>query len=169
MIVNDIERQSMTGSRIASLSTVADPSDPPRPAEPELADTWQLLMGLVLGQRWRWSEVSTELGISQAGLRALLAIEPDTPRPQRDLAEAMNCDPSYVTAMIDDLERAGYASRRPATGDRRVKTVALTTAGIAALRAARNGLLAPPHQLARLSPAQQRNLARLLRHALDDG
>jgi DNA-binding MarR family transcriptional regulator len=142
-------------------------SDPPRPTEPELAESWQLLMSLVLDQRWRWAEVATELGISQAGLRALLAIEPDHPRPQRDLARAMNCDPSYVTTMIDDLEQAGYATRQPATEDRRIKTVALTTAGITALRTARNGLLSPPHQLARLSPARQRNLAQLLRQALD--
>ncbi len=147
---------------------MAGTSDPPGLAEPELAESWQLLMGVVLDQRWRWSEVATELGISQAGLRALLAIEPDHPRPQRDLAKALNCDPSYVTAMIDDLEQAGYATRRAATEDRRIKTVALTAAGITALRAARDGLLSPPPQLTRLSPAQQRSLAHLLRRALDD-
>lgn len=147
---------------------MADTPNSLRPAEPELAESWQLVMGLVLGQRWRWAEVATELGISQAGLRALLAIEPDRPRPQRDLAKAMNCDPSYVTAMIDDLEQAGYATRRPATEDRRIKTVALTTAGITALRAAQDGLLSPPQQLARLSPPQQRSLAQLLRQALND-
>lgn len=146
---------------------MTDAPDPPRPAEPELAESWRMLMGVVLDQRWRWSEVATDLGISQAGLRALLAIEPAHPRPQRDLAKSMNCDPSYVTAMIDDLERAGYATRQPAPGDRRIKTVALTAAGSSALRAARDGLLSPPSQLTRLSPAQQRSLAGLLRNALD--
>jgi DNA-binding MarR family transcriptional regulator len=150
------------------VSIVADTPDPARSAEPELVESWQLLMGLVLDQRWRWSEVATKLGISQAGLRALLAIEPDHPRPQRDLAKTMNCDPSYVTSMIDDLEQAGYATRRGATEDRRIKTVALTAAGTTALRAARDGLLSPPHQLARLSPAQQRSLAQLLSQALND-
>ena len=61
-------------------------------------------MELVLDQRWRWSEVAAKLRVSQAGLRALLAIDPDEPRPMRDLAEALNCDASYVTAMVDDLE-----------------------------------------------------------------
>ena len=126
-------------------------------------------MGLVLDQRWRWPEVATELGLSQAGLRALLAIEPDAPRPQRDLATAMNCDPSYVTAMVDDLEQAGYAIRRPSADDRRVKTVALTDAGIAALTAARDGLFSPPSQLVRLSRARQRQLADLLRQAVGAG
>ena len=54
----------------------------------------------------------------------------------RDLAQAMNCDASYVTAVVDDLERAGYANRRTAPADRRVKTVVLTAAG-------RLGRLAP--------------------------
>jgi DNA-binding MarR family transcriptional regulator len=51
--------------------------------------------------------------------------------------------------------------------DRRIKTVALTPAGHGALRTARDGLFAPPPQLARLSPAQQRQLAQLLRTGLD--
>ena len=60
----------------------------------------------------------------------------------------MNCDASYVTAMVDDLERAGYAERRPAPADRRVKTVALTPNGRIALQTVRHELLAPPDQLA---------------------
>jgi len=123
-------------------------------------------MSLVLDQRLRWPEVSGELGISQAGLRALLAIDPSEPRPMRDLAQALNCDASYVTAMVDDLEQAGYAERQPGRVDRRVKTVAMTEAGIAALRIAQDGLLSPPPQLARLTLNQQRSLAKLLHAAL---
>lgn len=137
-----------------------------RPADEKLVEAWRLLMGLVLDQRWRWSELSSELGISQAGLRALLAIDPSDARPMRDLAQAMNCDASYVTAMVDDLEQAGYAERRPGRVDRRVKTVAMTEAGIAALRIAQDGLLGPPPQLARLTANQQRALAKLLHTAL---
>jgi DNA-binding MarR family transcriptional regulator len=135
-------------------------------SEDELRLAWRSLMGLVLDQRWRWADVATELGISQAGLRALLAIDPDEPRPMRDLAVAMNCDASYVTAMVDDLERAGYAERLPAPTDRRVRTVALTPAGRNALRTVQNELLAPPDQLAALPAPERDTLARLLRLAL---
>ena len=113
-------------------------------ADPLLVETWQQLMGLVLEQRFRWAEVSGQLGITQAGLRALLAIDPNEPQSMRDLAKAMNCDPSYITAMIDDLERAGLATRQLSESDRRVKTVVLTPRGSAALRTARDGLLSPP-------------------------
>lgn len=153
---------------------MSDPVQPPLPVrpvepEPELAAAWQLLMGLVLDQRMQWADVAAQLGISQAGLRALLAIDPQRPRPQRELARAMNCDPSYVTAMVDDLERAGLAIRRTATDDRRVKTIALTEPGVAALRTARDGLFAPPRQFELLTAKQQRSLARLLRRAVDGG
>lgn len=126
-------------------------------------------MGLVLDQRWRWQEVAAKLGISQAGLRALLAIDPHEPRAMRELARAMNCDASYVTAMVDDLERAGYAERLAAKADRRVKTVALTAAGRNALRTVENELLAPPDQLAQLPTRERDSLARLLRLALQSG
>jgi DNA-binding MarR family transcriptional regulator len=131
--------------------------------------SWHLLVGLVLDQRWRWAEVAAQLRITQAGLRALLAINPLQARPMRELAAAMNCDPSYITGMVDDLERAGYATRLPATDDRRVKTIALTTAGHDALQTARDELFAPPPQLTRLSPAQQRQLAQLLHTGLEPG
>ena len=132
----------------------------------ELRQAWRLLMGLVLDQRWRWTEVAAKLEISQAGLRALLAIDPDEPRPMRDLALAMNCDASYVTAMVDDLERAGYAERRAAPADRRIKTVALTPKGRRALRTLQDDLFAPPDQLADLPAPDRDSLARLLRQAL---
>ena len=126
-------------------------------------------MGLVMDQRWRWSEVAEKLEISQAGLRALLAIDPHEPRPMGELARAMNCDASYVTAMADDLERAGYAERRAAPSDRRVKTIALTPKGQDALQVVENELLAPPDQLARLPKPERDALVRLLRLALPSG
>ena len=145
--------------------TVGDDA-PGLPADDELRLAWRMLMELVLDQRMRWPEVAAQLGISQAGLRALLAVDPDEPRPMRDLAVAMNCDASYVTAMVDDLERAGYAERRSAPTDRRVKTIALTTQGRDALHIVQNELLSPPAQLAQLPVPQRDSLARLLRQAL---
>jgi DNA-binding MarR family transcriptional regulator len=151
------------------MACVADAPGPDQPegADPLLVETWQQLMGLVLEQRFRWAEVADQLGIAQAALRALLAIDPSRPQSMRELATAMNCDPSYITAMIDDLERAGLATRRPSTTDRRVKTVVLTRRGNVALRTARDGLLAPPPQLAQLTKTEQQKLARMLQQGLN--
>lgn len=153
----------------ARIAPVADTSGrgESADADPLLVETWQQLMGFVLEQRFRWAEVAGELGITQAGLRALLAIDPNQPQSMRELAKAMNCDPSYITAMIDDLERAGLATRQASASDRRVKTVGLTRRGAAALRTARDGLLSPPPQLARLTRTEQKHLARLLQQGLN--
>lgn len=117
-------------------------------------------------QRWRWAEVSAELRISQAAVRALLAIDPDQPRAMSELARALDCDRSYVTGVVDDLERAGYAERRTAIHDRRIKVIALTDDGRHALERVRHTLLAPPAGLATLTVSQQRTVARLLTKAL---
>lgn len=143
-----------------------DTSDPGDRAGDDLDTAWRLLMGLVLEQRWRWSEVASELALSQAGLRALLAIDPDQPRPMRDLARALSCDPSYVTTMVDDLEQAGYAQRRSDPTDRRVRTVALTARGRRALLRIQRDLFAPPAQLSRLTASQRTQLGHLLTAAL---
>ena len=136
---------------------------------PELDEAWPALVGLIMQQRWRWAEVADQVGISQAGLRGLLAIDPDQPRSMGDLARELNCDRSYVTAIVDDLERAGLAERRVAAEDRRVKTIALTPAGDRALRTVQNSLMKPPAELAALTAAQQRTLANLVRKAVGGG
>ncbi len=86
----------------------------------------------------------------------------------RDLARTMNCDPSYVTAMVDDLERAGYAERQSLPGDRRVKTVGLTSSGRQALRRVQRDLFPVPDQMSRLTPTERRQLGRLLAAALSE-
>ena len=136
---------------------------------PELDQAWPALVGLIMQQRWRWAEVAEQLGISQAGLRGLLAIDPDQPRSMGDLARELNCDRSYVTSIVDDLERAGLAERRVAAADRRVKTIALTPAGDRALRTVQDSLMKPPAELAALTAAQQRTLANLVRKAAGGG
>jgi hypothetical protein len=74
----------------------------------------------------------------------------------RELATAMNCDPSYITAMIDDLERAGLATRRPSTQIAVSRPSCLPAVGMRRC-ALRDGLLAPPPQLAQLTKAEQQS------------
>ena len=53
----------------------------------------------------------------------------DEPMAQRDIAEATDCDPSYVTAIVDRLEAVDAVERQPDPDDRRVKRVVLTDHG----------------------------------------
>jgi MarR family transcriptional regulator, transcriptional regulator for hemolysin len=48
---------------------------------------------------------------------------------QTDLAKAVGLDKTTMVVTIDELEAAGLAERRPATGDRRARIIAVTKAG----------------------------------------
>ncbi len=136
--------------------------------DPALVEAWSAVARPCLDLRARWFEVAEDVGLSPAGLDALLKVDPDQPPSMRELAELLGCDASYVTAVVDDLERVRYASRRSSDRDRRVKTIALSAAGRRARERALEKLTPPPTQLARLSPTQQQALAQLLRAALGD-
>ena len=73
--------------------------------------------------------VFSELGLSFQQAMALGHLTPDEPLPMSALAGALQCDNSNVTGIVDRLEAAGLAERRPAERDRRVKTVVLTPHG----------------------------------------
>ncbi|GAA4312612.1 MarR family transcriptional regulator [Streptomyces venetus] len=52
-----------------------------------------------------------------------------TPVTMRQLADAMTCEPSNVTFVIDRLEGQGLVERRPHPTDRRAKQLVLTPEG----------------------------------------
>jgi DNA-binding MarR family transcriptional regulator len=93
------------------------------------AEAWSALLDLTMGQRTRSFRILQEFGLTPGDLRALSALDQETPRPMRTLARAWACDASNVTWMVDRLERRGLVERRMLPTDRRVKTVALTPLG----------------------------------------
>jgi DNA-binding MarR family transcriptional regulator len=93
------------------------------------AEAWAALLDLTMGQRNRFFRILQELSLTPGDLRALAALDQETPRPMWTLARAWACDASNVTWMIDRLESRGLVERRMLPTDRRVKTVALTPLG----------------------------------------
>jgi DNA-binding MarR family transcriptional regulator len=132
-----------------------------------LTEAWRELTPPFIGWRTRLYDVSRDLGLSPAAVTALLCVDQDNPRPMRDLAAMLDCDASYVTGVVDDLEKAGYAERRVAPEDRRVKAVALTPEGVRARTIAEDTLVAPPRKLFALSARDRRVLVDILRRALE--
>ena len=53
---------------------------------------------------------------------------------QRELSARLGYDPSAIVGLVDDLEKLGFAERRPSPDDRRSRIVALTENGRAFLR-----------------------------------
>jgi DNA-binding MarR family transcriptional regulator len=61
------------------------------------------------------------------GVMTMVAAAPGV--SQQQLHEQTGIDPSSMVAVIDELERAGLAERRPHPDDRRVRAIFLTPAG----------------------------------------
>jgi len=123
---------------------------------------WQLLMRFFFAQRELFPTWSADLGLSPVQCHVLHFIEPGRPVPMRRLAEALCCDASNVTGLIDRLESHGLVQRRPAADDRRVKVVDLTTTGSRLRAQLLRQMTRRPLPLSRLSAEEQQVLVRIL-------
>ena len=134
---------------------------------PDACAAWRLLVRFSLLQRASLPTLAAELDLSPAQCQVLHVIAPGRPIPMRELAEALACDASNVTGLVDRLESRGLVHRRPSTEDRRVRVLGLTPAGarVRAVLVAR--MAAPPKTLSRLSVDEQRALARLLERLIE--
>src|SRR4051794_25101999 len=101
-------------------------------------------------------------GLTPGLLKMSMHLSTDTPQPMRDLAQRLQCDASYVTAVVDGLEQHGIAERRPHPSDRRVKTVVLTDHGAEVLARVNAVLDEPPAAFEVLNEAEQIQMRDLL-------
>ena len=92
-------------------------------------EAWRLFWQIFLEDKRRRWEILSELGISPQQAMALGQLEPGQAQPMSALADALHCDNSNITGIVDRLEAAGLAERRPSERDRRVKAVVLTEKG----------------------------------------
>lgn len=128
----------MARSRSVSKSAVA-------------AEAWRRLFDFVILTGPRRNRVLGRLGLTPNDARALGVLGADEGRTMRSLADEWSCDASYVTWIVDRLEKAGLVERRPEPEDRRVKRVVLTVAGVKAKAELQAGIYQPPPELLNLS------------------
>jgi DNA-binding MarR family transcriptional regulator len=84
------------------------------------------------------------------------------------LADALRIQRPNMTAMLNELERAGYVSRRPSAADKRSIALHLTDRGERAVGKMLKSMLAFDRQMtAGLSATERRNLLALLAKALN--
>jgi DNA-binding MarR family transcriptional regulator len=87
---------------------------------------------------------------------------------QQELAGTLGIHPSRLVALLDNLEKHGFVERRPNPDDRRLYSLHLTHAGMAALE--RIGKVAREHQdalLATLNADERETLRTLLLRIAD--
>jgi DNA-binding MarR family transcriptional regulator len=78
----------------------------------------------------RWTEARNCGGLSYTRLRLLQALHCGGPAIMRDLGVQLGVSPRNMTAMVDALEEAQLAVRRPHPTDRRATLVELTPSGM---------------------------------------
>ncbi|HEV2311251.1 MAG TPA: MarR family transcriptional regulator [Acidimicrobiia bacterium] len=101
----------------------------------ELAgEVWEQIASLFFAHSKSHLEVARELGLTPGHTKTLFELDEHDGKPMGELANAMACDASNATWLVDRLEERGLVERRPYPGDRRVKAVVLTEQG-AKLRA----------------------------------
>jgi DNA-binding MarR family transcriptional regulator len=120
-------------------------------------------METLVHDNWRDTDARVhELGLAPRQAKALRHLDPDVPLAMSRLAEALRCDNSNVTQIVDRLEADGLVQRRPAPHDRRVKALVLTQEGRRVRTELERRMTEPPPLLASLRGED----ARLLRDAL---
>jgi DNA-binding MarR family transcriptional regulator len=129
-------------------------------------EAWGLFWRIFSADKPRRLAVMTELGLSFQQSMALMRLEPGSPLPMSALAQALQCDNSNVTGIVDRLEAAGLAERRPAERDRRVKAVALTPEGESVRALVQQRAQQAPPELAGLSGEDAVALRDILRRAV---
>jgi DNA-binding MarR family transcriptional regulator len=108
------------------------------------------LARLQLGEHFR---MLRDEGLTPGHLKTLVFLDGDDARPMGAIAEGLAIDASQVTWLVDRLEERGFVERGALTGDRRVKTVALTPSGLAFRRKLLEHVYEPPPELVALDAA----------------
>ena len=129
-------------------------------------EAWALLSRLFWELRPRMLRVAGEYGLTPPQLFALRQLDPEQPVPMRALAQALQCDSSNVTGLVDGLAAQGLVERREAEHDRRVRMLVVTEAGVAVRARLQEAMAEVPDQLAALSAEDQLALRDILRRAL---
>jgi DNA-binding MarR family transcriptional regulator len=137
----------------------------PEPPVTEFAG--QLFFRLWRATHTRTAEVLGSLGLTPALFALLNVVGAREGAIQQELGSALGIDRSTMVSLIDQLEGAGLATRRPSATDRRAREIALTSKGRRLLQRAR-GLIAQVEDevLAGLTAEERDELLTLLRRAL---
>lgn len=110
----------------------------------------------------RMAALGTRMKLSPGVIKTLMRLAKEDGVSMGEMARGIGCDPSYITALVDDLDSRGLARREPAPYDRRVKIIVLTDAGRALASEIDSVMSVPPAAFSALSPSELRQLRDLL-------
>jgi DNA-binding MarR family transcriptional regulator len=97
----------------------------------------------------RMAALGVRLKLSPGVIKTLMRLGKQDGIAMGEMARGIGVDPSYITALVDDLDARGLARREPAPYDRRVKIIVLTDAGRAVAEDIDQVLSVPPAAFSR--------------------
>ncbi len=110
----------------------------------------------------RMAALGVRMKLSPGVIKTLMRLSKGDGVSMGEMARGIGVDPSYITALVDDLDERGLARREPAPDDRRVKIIVLTDAGRRLAAEIDAVLSVPPAAFAALSHTELRQLRDLL-------
>jgi DNA-binding MarR family transcriptional regulator len=137
--------------------------------DPESAEfAGQLFFRLWRASHTRIANGLESIGLTPASFGVLNVLGARKGAIQQEVGSAMGIDPSTMVSLIDQLEGAGLAKRRPHPTDRRAREVVITPKGRRLLeRGRRMALQVEDEVLGGLTAKERREMLRLLRRALE--
>lgn len=117
------------------------------------ADVWRRLFDFFIATSGQRQRILADLDLTPNDSRALYTLDQHAPRTMRSLADEWGCDASNATWIVGRLEGRGLVERRVKEGDRRVKLVVLTLAGVKTRERLQSAMYEPPPELLGLPSA----------------
>lgn len=140
----------------------------PSPEPPVTEFAGQLLFRLWRANHTRAAELLGSVGLTTALFALLNVINAREGAIQQELGSVLGIDRSTMVSLIDQLESAELARRRPSATDRRAREIVITPKGRRLLKQARRMISQVEDDvLGGLSAGERRQLLTLLRRALD--
>ena len=130
------------------------------------SEAWSLMHWLMVTNKQRLFAMSQEFELAPQQMIALRMLGAG-PRKMSELAQALFCDNSNVTGIVDRLEERGLVHREAAEGDRRVRLLVLTAEGERLRAEITKRMAEPPPPIASLSEQDQRALRDILKRAVE--
>lgn len=130
------------------------------------SQAWSLMHWLMVTNKQRFFAIAQEFELAPQQMIALRMLGAG-PRKMSELAQALFCDNSNVTGIVDRLEERGLVRREAAEGDRRVKLLVLTKEGERIRAEITKRMAEPPPPIAALSERDQRALRDILKRAVE--
>lgn len=139
-----------------------DTKSPSEELDAQIVDGLSELIGRIIS---RGERLARDLGIPSYFIKVLHTL--NCPMAMKELGQRIHCDPSFVTVVADMLEKRGLARREAHPGDRRVKNLVLTDAGITLQQRVERELATRMPWSRALSVAEREQLLALIRKMIN--